>query len=198
MDNIISKLKYIFENNVNVNDILLSCLSDNQLYTLSLDKNMMNIIKYFKIDNDLRYNLYKFMLNNLIDSDIINTKIFKNQTWELYVYNCYIGCISNILAIKYNYNYFNKSENRRKIVSKNIYLEHHNNYNKMIQDISFYIKRNNVVNNYLNDNLDINGFYYIDKLNCYNIKDNNLKKEENIKFKTENKKITKKITDYFV
>ena len=67
MDNIISKLKYIFENNVNMNDILLSCVSDNQLYILSLDKNIMNILKYFKIDNDLRYNLYKYISNNLIN-----------------------------------------------------------------------------------------------------------------------------------
>lgn len=202
LDNITSKLKHIFENNINTNDLLISCKSDNQLYTLSLDKNINNIIKFFNIPDNIRYTLYKYILNNLVTNEIINTIIFKNQYWDLYDYNNFIGCISIINSIKNNKTYFNKNNkntNKNSISKKKktyLYLEHHSSYNKMIQDIAFYCKRNNTVNNTLINNFDINGFYYIDKLNYLN-SDNNYKNSDTIKINEETKKITKKITEYF-
>lgn len=200
LDNITSKLQHIFENDINTNDLLMSCKSDNQLYNLSLDKNINNIIKFFNVPNDIRYILYKYILNNIVTNEIINTIIFKKQYWDLYDYNNFIGCISIINSIKNNKTYFNKNNkntNKNSINKKKtsyLYLEHHSSYNKMIQDIAFYCKRNNTVNNTLINNFDINGFYYIDKLNYLN-SDKNCKNSNTIN--EENKKITKKITEYF-
>lgn len=203
LDNITSKLQHIFENDINTNDLLMSCKSDNQLYNLSLDKNINNIIKFFNVPNDIRYILYKYILNNIVTNEIINTIIFKKQYWDLYDYNNFIGCISIINSIKNNKTYFNKNNkdtNKNSINKKKtsyLYLEHHSSYNKMIQDIAFYYKRNNTVNNTLINNFDINGFYYIDKLNYLN-SDKNCKNCKNSNtINEENKKITKKITEYF-
>lgn len=202
IDNITSKLKHIFENDINMHDLLISCKSDNQLYTLSLDKNINNIIKYFNIPSDIRYVLYKYILNNIVTNEIINTIMFKKQYWDLYDYTSFISCISIITSIKNNKTYFNKNSVTSSIIKTNkkkshLYLEHHSSYNKMIQDIAFYNKRNNTVNNTLINNFDINGFYYIDKLHYLNSDKNSNAINTINTINEENKKITKKITEYF-
>ena len=96
LDNVQSKIKYIVNNDVNYNDVRLIVNSDSNIFFLSLFSNYLNIIKHYKLNKEQQYKIIQDIIKNNAISEIYNSKIFLNQTWELNNYLSEIGIISNI------------------------------------------------------------------------------------------------------
>ena len=215
LDNVQSKIKYIINNDVNQNDVRLIVNSDSNVFFLSLFSNYLNIIKHYKLNKELQYKIIQEIINNNAISELYNSKIFLNQTWELNNYLSEIGIISNMKLLKYNQHFYNKTQNPIIIKYKNYIPEHHYGFNKMAQDEGYFNRRKTFLNNNIQVN-DLQSLYYIDKItnrkekekikiispekkNKYNKISKTKLSEEQIKrnkILQANEKINQKVTDY--
>ena len=216
LDNVQSKIKYIINNHVNDNDVRLLVNSDSNVFLLSMFANYLNLIKHYKLNKEFQYKIIQDIIKNNTIVELYNSKIFLNQTWELNNYLSEIGILSNIKILKYNKNFYNKTQKPIIIKYKNYIPEHHYGFNKMAQDEGFFNRRKTILNNNIQIN-DLQSLYYIDKImNTSNKKiDNKLKKtpkkrdskstkkkvlsKEQIMYNKIieiNEKVNKKITDY--
>jgi len=213
LDNVQSKIKYIINNEVKQNDVRLIVNSDSNVFFLSMFSNYLNLIKQYNLNKELKYKIIQSIVKNNSISELYNSKIFLNQTWELNNYLSEIGIISNIKLIKYNKLFYNKTQKPITIKYKNYIPEHHYGFNKMAQDEGFFNRRKTFLNNNIQIN-DLQSLYYIDKLMYLSkIKTNKIKstsspKKKKIKIQLTdkeikynkiietNEKINKKITDY--
>ena len=163
LDNVQSKIKYIINNNVDQNDIRLIVNSDSNVFFLSLYSNYLNIIKHYKLNKEIQYEIIQSIIENNRISELYNSKIFLNQTWELNNYLSEIGIMSNIKLLKFNYNFYDENEKATPIKYKNYIPEHHYGFNKMAQDEGFFNRRKTYLNNNIQVN-DLQSLYYIDKI----------------------------------
>ena len=196
LDNVQSKVKYLINNDVNINDIRLIVNSDTNVFFLSLYTNYLNIIKNYKLDKNIQYKIIKDIIKNNSVSELYNSEIFLNQTWELNNYLSEIGIISNIKLLKDNKHFYDNNKKENTIKYKNYILDHHYEFNKMAQDEGFFNRRKT----FLNNNMQVNklqSLYYIDKIKNTSIKNKESENKiikKNSKTKTV-KKIKKKLTD---
>lgn len=217
LDTVQEKLKYIFINKINKNNLFLLINNNTNVYFLNLASNYLNIINYLKIkDKSLELKTIHNIINNIVCGEYYNSYIFTNQNWELNNYIAWISIIANINILKtldYTENISTKTKSTTKL-TKNINLYHHFEFNKMAQDEGFFNRRKTSLNNNIQVN-DLQSLYYIDKImnslkpgkkQAVKIK-SPTKGSKTILSKTEikfnsildtNEKINKKITDYFV
>lgn len=130
---------------------------NSEIYYFNLYGNYMNILnnrKLFQSKKKKDYNIINKISNNYLESQEIYKYINRNQEFTLYNYFNMTGIIHNIYLLR-NYNYKDKC---------NMYLQHHNRYNKLLQDKA--INRKKIIE--LGEKYDITNIkdlYYINIIN---------------------------------
>lgn len=170
---------YLNQKKSDLNDILKTVNSDENIYFLNLYNNYLYILstnKYFTSHTD------RILLNNIIDNicnaDIFHKFLFENQEWGINYYISIIGVVSNIMQL-------NKLSSNKKKYN----LTHHVDFNRMCQEDSFLKRKRSMLSNKL-DLYDTSTLYYISK----NINKTTALKENNLNKELE--KITLKVDKY--